>query len=229
MQRLRNRRVSMLLTLLGLAGFSLGCAQTRRPPLPESTTIDYWEARPAEARVEATRYAGLFAAARESLDRFKFDPALADYRGGRLTSEPMVSAQFFELWRDEVRTAGDRLEASLGTVRRRVLFRLGRTDDNTFWLEPRVVVERQALQERRITNAIDYRSTLGPGRQSGSRRADRGEPAPTSYWYAIGRDDALERSLLNRIADRSGGRLVPVPRPQATAPTPAATSSGRGG
>lgn len=239
-RRLRGRRpvLTLLLGLLGVPLAGAGCSHTPTAPAPEaSTRIDYWEARQAEARVEAASYAGLFAAAAESLERFDFDPALVDYRGGRLTSEPLVSAQFFEFWRDEVRTVSDRLEASLGTVRRRVLFRLGRSEDDTFWLEPRVVVERQALLERRITNAVDYRSALGPGRQAGSRRSDLGEPIPSHYWYAVGRDDALERSLLNRIARRSGGRLAPVPRPQempagdtpTNASAGAAISSGRGG
>lgn len=200
------------LLLLGLLLAGAGCSRTATPPPPEaSAEVAYWEARPAEARVESISYPGLWAAALGALERFRFEPALQDYRGGRLTSEPMVSPQFFEIWRDEIRSTSDRLESSLGTVRRRVTFRLGRSGDDRFWLEPRVVVERLSLREGRITNAIDYRRALGPGRQVGSREADAGRPLPASYWYAVGRDDVLERSLLDRIAAGSGGRLVPVP------------------
>ena len=83
---------------------------------------------------------------------------------------------------------------------------MGFTRDGRYVVEPKVIVERLSLAERRITNAIDYRGTLGPGEQ---QRFGPAAPAGQgSYWYAIGRDHDLERSLANRIASRAQGRVI---------------------
>ena len=186
-----------------------GCTGTRPPGHndPETATLAYWQERPAVARVQSPDYKVLWEAAEGSLDRFGFETALSDYRGGRLTSEPMISAQFFEPFRDEVRTAWDRLESSLSTVRRRVVFDFGREGD-AYWVEPRVIIEKLALGERRVTNAIDYNRVLGTGHQGGFSASDTSGQRASGYWYAVGRDENLEQSLLNRLAEQTAGTRI---------------------
>lgn len=193
--------VGALCACLALAG----C--TQRPTWtsdPEAATYDFWLDRPAVVRVEARDYARLWQAAEGAHRRFGFERSTSDYRGGLLTTEPRDGGQFFEPWRDELRTPPAVLESSLASVRRRVRFDFGQTDDGRFWVEPRVVVERLASGERRLTEAGDFTRALGAGRQH--RQSAEGK---ARYgWYPTGRDHALERSLANRIAGRSAGQMV---------------------
>ena len=133
----------------------------------------------------------------------------------------------FEIWRDELRSAEDVAESSLATIRRRLRFEFARTRDGRFYVEPKVLVERMALVERRITNAFDYRGTLGPGQQQRFGPEDRGQAQPGRYWYAIGRDADLEHSLADRIADRAGGRVIPPQAPSQDSISPTASAASR--
>ena len=196
-------RLALALALVLLAG----C--THRPAWdddPQAATVGYWLGRPAAVHVDSGDYKALWAAADGARRRFNFPAARDDYRGGLLTSQPVVSPQPFELWRDELRTPAARLESSLSSVRRRLRFEFGRLAGGGFFVEPKVVVERESRGERRITNAIDYRRVLGTGGQQTLRADVAATTRPANYWYAIGRDAALERSLARRIAGRVGAR-----------------------
>jgi hypothetical protein len=194
---------------LGLATLVAAGCTGQRPQWkedPRSATLAYWAERPASARVVAPVYADLWEATEDACRRFGFAPATTDYRGGLLTTEARISPQFFEFWHDELRAAEDVAESSLATVRRRLRFEFSRTRDGRYVVEPKVIVERLSLAERRITNAVDYRGALGPGTQQ--RFGPAGTAAPGSYWYAIGRDAELEASLANRMAERAEGRVI---------------------
>ena len=207
----------LLASLLVLA--AAGC--TARPAWsddPASATLAYWAERPAVTRAAADDYRALWRAADEARQRFGFEAALADYRGGMLTTEPTHSPQPFEVWRRELRTPSALAESALATVRRRIEFRFGR-DGDVYFVEPRVLVERLSLGERRISNAIEYRAALGAGRQ----RAGQGGVAP--YWYAVGRDAPLERALARRIARRADGRVKAPPAPPLPPLRPAASGA----
>ncbi len=201
-------RYPALVLLLLIAGVVAGC--TQRPEWSDDTeaaTLSFWGDRPAIVRVEADDYAALWDAAENARRRFGFEAALTDYRGGELTTEPKLSGQIFEPWRDELRDIGSIMESTLTSVRRRVSFELGNQGDGTFWLEPKVIVERQSLGERRLTDVSSYRRALGQGQQ---RRTSDDDPGTVTGWHAIGRDPALERSLANRIADQTSGKLVRI-------------------
>ncbi|MEL7238161.1 MAG: hypothetical protein AAGK78_04805 [Planctomycetota bacterium] len=192
------------MTLLLVVLVPLAC--TARPPHhgdPASARVDYWRDQPASIAVTASDYDALWNAATGSLDRFGFEAALTDYRGGRLTSQPLVGSFPLEIWRSELRDTSSIAESTLSTVQRRIEFDL-RRNGSRFTLEPRVIVERRSLGERRITSAIDYGRILGTGQERGTKQGQDSD-GNDSYWYAIGRDAALERSLANRIAQRTGG------------------------
>jgi len=125
-----------------------------------------------------------------------------DYRAGVLTTRPVISKQFFELWRTDAVTAGDVAESSLATIRRTVRFDIQLTPDGMYRATPSVLVERYSAAERRITSAYFYRSTFR--RQAtqahGTRESDRGVYLPGRYWYELGHDAALERELAEDVA-----------------------------
>ena len=165
---------------------------------------DAWQEGEAIVWVEGRDYRKLWRAAENSLRRFGYVVARSDYRDGLLTSEPRDGGQFFEPWRDDIRTIPASAESSLGLVQRRVHFHFEETEGGGYRVTPRVLVERLAAGERRITDAADFRSSLGQGRLV--RRSSEGDAKLA--WYPLRRDHALERSLANRIALRAAARRV---------------------
>src|SRR5207248_2965667 len=115
------------------------------------------------------------------------------------TTAPLVSRQFYEPWRDDVVDGHGLLLSSLATVRRTVRFEIARRDDGTFVLAPKVVVERYSSAERRITSVTEYLDIFNYRRALVDVQTDEGTPVPVEYWYAIGRDPALERHLARAI------------------------------
>jgi hypothetical protein len=125
-----------------------------------------------------------------------------DYRGGVLTTEPLLSAQFFEPWRRDALKATDVAASSLASIRRTIRYEFTRNDDGTFSLVPHVLVERYAATERRITNAMLYRAAFRRTTATGSRERDRGIELPQRYWYRTGNDPELEKSLAEALRRR---------------------------
>jgi hypothetical protein len=125
-----------------------------------------------------------------------------DYRGGVLTTEPLLSAQFFEPWRRDALKAEDVAESSLASIRRTIRFEFTRNDDGTFSVVPHVLVERYAATERRITNAMMYRAAFRRTTATGTRERDRGIELPQRYWYRTGNDPELEKSLAEALRRR---------------------------
>ena len=164
----------------------------------------YWLDQPAIASAESHDFQRLWDATEAVAREFFFQLDRTDYRAGMLTTRPMVSAQWFEPWRPDVQTFGNSIQSSLATIRRTLQFHFERLDDGSFRVWPKVLVERQAMTERRITSAISYRQVFSrPARPElrprGTRESDVGIFLPERYWYAIGRDDALERTLARSI------------------------------
>jgi hypothetical protein len=155
------------------------------------------------AEVSSRDFEGIWTAARESARDFRFRIDRNDYRGGVITTYPQVSKQAFEFWRFEVREVGALAESTLGTMRRTVRFDVERTRDGVFVATPRVVVERQVYASRRIGTSVSYQRVIGTG-GVGTPETDQGIFLPTFYWYAVGRDEALERALARNMERRLG-------------------------
>jgi hypothetical protein len=85
-----------------------------------------------------------------------------------------------------------------------VRFEISRRDDGQYELTPKVLVERQSVAEQRITSVALYRGAVarvvGRNRQSGTKESDEGIMIPSRYWYAAGRDPALEKKLAAEIS-----------------------------
>jgi hypothetical protein len=197
--------------LLVLVGWcAAGCAShpPTPPPVdhPETAEIDYWVKQPAVATIEADDFTPLWRACRNATVASSFTIDRADFRSGLMTTLPLVSKQFFELWRNDVATPYDLAESSLDTVRRTVRFEIRRRDDGRFEAVPKVIKERFSLAERRITSVARFAETFTTERVEGDRNRDRaGADLPDQYWSATGRDYALERHLAAAVRNELRG------------------------
>jgi hypothetical protein len=117
-------------------------------------------------------------------------------------THPVISKQAFEPWRRDVATLPDLTESTLATVRRIVRFEIGKRDDGTFECVPKVVVERYSSAERRITTITKYRETFSIATAQGNKERDRGVELADTYWYAIRRDEAMEKQLADAVRSR---------------------------
>jgi hypothetical protein len=192
----------MILTMVLLCS---GCATSASRAQTGGDPAAAKPARPSQAPgIVHDDFDALWNAAEAAVRKRLFRIARTDYRAGILTTEPMVSKQFFELWRTDAVTAGDVAESSLATVRRTIEIEIEPTEDGRFRATPSVLVERYSAAERRITSAVFYRSLFRRQavRASGTRETDRGIILPGRYWYEIGDDRALERELRQSIRSR---------------------------
>jgi hypothetical protein len=155
--------------------------------------------------VASNDFEKLWAVSADVAEELKFDLDRQDRRNGIITTEPMISSQFFEPWRQELSTSYDVAESSLATVRRTLKINIERLPSGTFRATPTVVIERQSLAEKRITNAAAYRGIYGRDRSFGTRERDRGVELPRNYWYEIGRDTQLETYVAKRIEAKVRG------------------------
>jgi hypothetical protein len=193
---------ALLLVALALAGCST------RPPTPEQLALEndvatiepaYWMDQPAVAAVAAHDFDALWRACRAAVQGASFQIDRVDFRGGALTSFPQISAQAFEPWRQDVGSFAALAESTLSTVRRTARFDVRRLDDGRYEATPRVLVERYSVEERRITNVIQFREIYSIELGEGSRTRDRGVELPVEYWFATGRDTALEKRLADSV------------------------------
>lgn len=167
---------------------------------PDRATPGYWIDQPPAAQVTSDQFQPLWDACRKSArDRF-FQIDRDDYRDGLLTTFPVISEQFFEPWRRDVGDGDGLLESSLATVRRTLRFEFVR-NENSWTVTPKVLIERYSLAERRITSVTQYR-TIVQGSVEPDRPGPDGTRIPNAYWYATGRDTALEKTLADEIRDR---------------------------
>ncbi|HMB96480.1 MAG TPA: hypothetical protein VKK61_10615 [Tepidisphaeraceae bacterium] len=179
-----------------------------------ATTVDlattqptYWLSQPPNGSVTSADFAKLWATSENVARAFFFKLDREDYRLGILTTQPLVSAQWAEPWRRDNRTVYDVEESSLATIRRTVTFEFKRLDDDTWQVAPKVLIEREAISEKRITSAVLFRNvftepTAAHRRQLGSPESDVGIVLPERYWYPLRRDPQFEQLLTAEIQKR---------------------------
>ena len=119
-----------------------------------------------------------------------------------MTSFPLTSKQAFEIWRSDVVGAAAVAQSTLGTLRRTLRWDVKSDDDGTFVATPTVLVERYQVEERRLTNAMQYRDIYSIDRPIGDERKDKGIDVPEEYWYPLGRDRDLEKQLVNEVREK---------------------------
>jgi len=195
------------LILCALAFSAFGCASADQHPttqpvmdIPaEQALPEYWYDQPDVAGVESLSFPKIWNACEKTIKDYRFDIDFMDWREGTIASEPMISKQLFEIWRRDAGTDGDVLEDSLQTIRRTVRFQVDRTPEGSYVAHPKVVIERLSLQSERVTAVEQFRGAflpLQPGDVVGGVGASS---APVQYWYAIGRDQTMERHLADEV------------------------------
>lgn len=187
-------KVTTLLASICLAATFIGC--TNAPPRSATTM-------PSGVSVSSTDFDQLLDASEHVSRDLLFTPAVRDYRAGVFRTEPMISAQWFEFWRSDVRTAADAAESSLSKTRRTLTVRIKKDDAGKYIANPEVLVERYSLAERRLTTAAGYRTIYRERyRPTGNTLSDAGISAPDAYWYSVGNDPELERYVAKKIEER---------------------------
>lgn len=173
---------------------------------PATTQPEYWYDKPSDASVVYDSFPTLYKTCENVARDFGFQIDRIDYRTGLLTTVPLDSAQIWEFWRPDVRTLADKQRSTISTIRRTIRFEFVRNLDGTFECTPKVLVERKTTQERRITSVALYRGAFtaetSKDMPTGTKESDEGFMIPAKFWYAIGRDPALEKKLAHVISAR---------------------------
>jgi len=192
--------------LASCAANSDNAAPTTRPAMMsiplEQASPDYWFKKPAFAEVQSADFQKLWEACRSTLINDQFEIDREDYRLGVLTTQPMISKQFFEMWRSDAGTAHEIAQDSLQTIRRTVHVEFERGADGLFYARPKVVLEQSAHPERRITAQAQFTQAFVAIGEQPNRTNEEGESVPNRYWYALGRDDAMEKELANSVREK---------------------------
>jgi hypothetical protein len=205
-----NRLLLSYVFCLMASAFLAGCHHGQELEGKTATDIDpkladpntYWD-KPGVIHVPARDFDRLWLACQASARQYFFKIDRLDYREGVITTEPTVTAQFYEPWRQDNTTLHDVALSSIAKYRRTMRFDITRNDDGTFEVTPKVLIEREAFQTKRITAVVKYYESFysGDAHQYGSREADEGAAIPIQYWYATARDYNLERRLAQDVLD----------------------------
>jgi hypothetical protein len=181
-------------------GMLTGCASKPKhaagPATTQATTA------PAPPSVQSGNFIALWRACEDAAREFGFALDRQDYRGGVITTLPLISKQFFEVWFNDVQTAGDLAESSLATYRRTLRFDIRKTAVGGYTATPTVTIERYALAETPITSSVYLRNAFRPRTDQGMRgspEADRGIILPRHYWYVTGEDEAVQKAVARRV------------------------------
>lgn len=202
-------RIGMLIVLSAIIS---GCAtHPTAPPAtqpatagdPKSTLPTYWFDQPAFTEIRGRDFDALWNACQEVAKARGFVIDRTDYREGLLYTEPLVSKGYFEVWRNDVVDGHGLAQGTLATIRRTIRFAIRRQPDGSFVATPKVVVERYASIERRITSAAQYHDIFSIRLLDVNReREQTGAVIPAEFWFAVGRDHPLERELGKDISRR---------------------------
>jgi hypothetical protein len=201
---IRIRIISVIAPALVAAACLLGCssapAPVTEPPIldPATAKADYWLAKPSAASLYDDSYDRLWNACADTARSEFFDLDRQDYRDGLLTTRPLVSKQIWEFWRSDAGDSYYAMQDSVQTIRRSIQFEFDKQAGGGT-VSPKVLIERFAQPNRRITSTGDYRRVFAP---VNTGTADPNDPygnEDQGYWYSIGRDYAMEAELVQAI------------------------------
>jgi hypothetical protein len=198
------RRVGLLATIsTALAGCTTPGISKIDPihAPPETATLDYWLSQPASATVHGKDYEVLWQTCERVADDRDFALERRDYRNGILTTRPVLGAQLLEIWRRDIVDPYSVAESNLASVRRTIQFEFITTGSDVE-VSPRVVVERKAMVERRVTLGLLNRNAFSGSTVEGYNDYDQPIRAEREYWYATRRDENFEKILANEIQQK---------------------------
>jgi len=170
---------------------------------PKLATRDYWYNQPPSVTIAGRDFDKLFAATQDVARSHLFTLDRVDYRDGVITTRPLVSRQFFEVWRGDTTNLHDLTQSSLQTIRRTLRFDIARRIDNSWTMSPKVVVEKYVLIGQSLTNPANMQyAVFTPTTESGFDVDPNVTPPQNTYWYALGRDPGLEKELADDVKKR---------------------------
>lgn len=177
-----------------LVGSAMGCLGPRRDSYTTARTFTPGQSTPQSDQV--------WDAVQETLRRRGFRLDRVDRGAGVVTTFPLTSQHFFEIWRRDVHTAPDFWESSLNPMRRWVEVQLVANDDSS-WREVGVIVHKERLSspDRQFNSTGAAFKYFGEDLPSTT-----GKPRVTvedNRWLDRGRDSAMEEFLLRAILDRA--------------------------
>ena len=145
--------------LLGCLGYPSNPAATQPVTITDTATTqpDFRFDKPSNAVAFYDSFATLFKTCENVCRDYGFKIDRVDYRTGTLTTEPLESAQAFEPWRPDVQTLAGSRDSTIASVRRTLRFDIRRDPDGRFVVSPKCLVERQTVQEQRITSVALYK------------------------------------------------------------------------
>jgi hypothetical protein len=217
--RLALSLMLIAVALTGCLGYPSNPAATQPVTItdPATTQPEYWFAAPSHGTVVYDSFPTLYKTCENVCRDFGFKIDRVDYRSGELTTEPLESAQLFEPWRPDVGNFKQGEESTICSMRRTIRFDIIRNLDGTYQASPKVLVERQTVEERRITSVALYRGAYSKEAPRdlpyGTKESDEGFLIPPKFWYAIGRDTPLEVKLAHEVSARlarKGREMSPI-------------------
>jgi hypothetical protein len=198
-------------------------------------------------RIAASEYDRVFEEAVEVLRDYRFRVDRRDRRFGVITTEPRTAGSVLEPWAEGNQTFDQALENTIQHQRRIIRIELSRREggeateaasDQTV-ADYELLVRAQLQRRQRVTGPLNTAATssVQRGARGGGRRVVLTERGYESdFWRDVGRDAALERTLIAAILQRATAPPPPPPpeeegEAQAGAPpseaTPAALVAGR--
>ena len=188
------RRWAMLAIVAAAAA---GCARAPDARYPNPLTF----ATTDSATIEAV--------ARRVLWDMRFDILYPESREGVLETEPLTGASWFEFWRDDTVGRDQRTEASFYTIRRRVTVEVKPVPGSENGAEAVVKVLKQRLSAPQaavgqISGGFDI---YNPNHSDLTRRDEL--IGSTHEWIDVGRDEACEQYILQKIQARLGESSKP--------------------
>lgn len=192
--------IALLIASLALTG----CTKPMQPEMPTMAPV----------RIDQpTDYDRLWDNVVETMLQYRFELDRRDRALGVIDTEPMTSAHFVEFWRYQSQTPYYWWENNIDTIQRKVTARIesGEPDD-TCTLAIEVERYRYNLEERQIDNSAAALRLF-----SGAAPTASGKIAPadkSGYWIRLGRDEPMERLLLDTILenyDLTGPPVVTQP------------------
>jgi hypothetical protein len=170
-----------------------------------TTQPTYWLSQPSAEQVQGRDFDAVWEACKVTARGFGFALDRVDYRAGEITTVPLISPQVFEPWRPDTGTMYQVMANTMGAIRRTLIFDVARNADETYAITPKVLVEREVILERHVTDVSQYRLAFsGPGTKIQPREAVTLDPEtyadlPVKYWYPTGRDAEMETKVAARL------------------------------
>ena len=146
---------------------------------PALAEKEYWLAKPAVAEARGS-FDALWAACEQTAHEYFFRIDRRDQRSGLMTTEPMITKQWWEWWRKDAGTFYDTKEATIANIRRTIFFQFKKDGENIYSVAPKILVEKESRVDPKYKQDIE---------------------GPPTYWYSLRRDEVLEKKVANSIRE----------------------------